>query len=51
VALLVTRDGDTASTIILSVYLSLDLRFPIWNRGAIYSMNRMPKTGDPYGRL
>ena len=50
VALLVTRDGETASTAISSAYLNLDLRFPIWNRGAMYSMNRMPETGDPCGR-
>jgi hypothetical protein len=50
VALLVARDGETASTIASSVYLNLDLRFPIWNRGAIYSMNRIPETGDPCGR-
>jgi hypothetical protein len=50
VALLVTRDGDTASTTASSMYLNLDLRFPIWNRGAMYSMNRMPETGDPCGR-
>ena len=51
VALLVTRDGETASTATSSAYPNLDLRFPIWNRGAIYSMDRMPETGDPCGRL
>ena len=50
VALLVTRDGEAASTATSSAYLNLDLRFPIWNRGVMYSMNRMPETGDPCGR-
>jgi hypothetical protein len=50
VALLVIRDRETTSTTTSSAYLNLDLRFPIWNRGAMYSINRMPKTGDPCGR-
>jgi hypothetical protein len=50
VALLVARDRETTNTVASSAYLNLDLRFPIWNRRAIYSMNRIPETGDPYGR-
>ena len=50
VILLVARDGETASTATSSTYLNLDLRFPMWNRGAMYSINRMPETGDPCRR-
>src|SRR3954454_10341924 len=49
VLLLVVRDGDIARMAPSSAYPNLFLGLPIWNNGAMYSMNKMPENGDPCG--
>ena len=45
--LLVSREGETASRAILSVYLNLVLGYPSLKRGARYSIKRIGKTREP----